>query len=103
MYSEKAQASVKEMIGRPMAERVFESLVGDVQDLSCKLAVELIGPPAFISGLEMLIPRLRNFAPGGAAARIVERSEQVILNALVEGEALDERPDEPPAPPARRG
>jgi len=57
--------------------------------------MEVIDPNAFIEGLQLLLPRLRRFAPGGPASAIAERCETVLMNALTEGESLDETGDSP--------
>lgn len=77
-------------IARSSVDRIFESLVSDVSDLVCKLALDIIDAGGFIEGLELLVPRLRRFAPGGPASAIAERCETILLNALTEGESLDE-------------
>ena len=79
-------------IARSTVHRVFESLVGDVSGLVAKQSLEVIDAKAFIEGLDLLLPRLRRFAPGGPADKIAEGCETVLLNALTEGESLDELP-----------
>jgi hypothetical protein len=81
---------MKTMIGRSSVERIFESLVSDVTDLMTKLTLDIIDGAGFIEGLELLIARLRRFAPGGPASAIADRCETILLNALTEGESLDE-------------
>jgi hypothetical protein len=78
------------MLGRSAVERIFETLVSDVGDMSAKLALDITDAEGFIEGLELLLPRLRRFAPGGAASVIAERSEMILFNALTEGESMDE-------------
>ncbi len=90
MGYEESREKLKSMIGRSSVERIFESLVSDVSDLMNKLALDIIDAAGFIEGLELLVPRLRRFAPGGPARGIAERCETILLNALTEGESLDE-------------
>jgi hypothetical protein len=90
MGYEESREKMKSMIARSSVERIFESLVSDVTDLMTKLALDIIDAPAFIEGLELLLPRLRRFAPAGPASAIAERCEMILLNALTEGESPDE-------------
>ena len=80
-------------IARSAIERIFETLVTDVTVLVAKLTLQHIHASAFIEGLELLLPRLRRFAPGGVASIISERCETVLMTALNEGESLDEMAD----------
>ena len=90
MELEKGREGMRAEIQRSTVERVFESLVTNVSSLPTKLALKMIDARGFIEGLELLIPRLARFAPGGPADRIAERCETILLNALTEGESLDE-------------
>jgi hypothetical protein len=90
MGYEESTEKMRSMIARSSVERIFESLVSDVTDLMTKLTLDMIDAAGFIEGLELLIPRLRRFAPGGLASAIAEQCETVLLNALTEGESLDE-------------
>ena len=91
MAYEESRKKMKSEIARSSVERIFESLVSDLADLRAKLALDIIDAAGFVEGLELLIPRLRRFAPGGPARAIAERCETILLNALTEGESLDER------------
>lgn len=90
MGCEKGIGAMREEIGRSVTKRVFESLVGDVSDLVGKLAMDIIDGDGLIQGLELLLPRLRRFAPGGAADIIATRCEVVLMNALTENDSMDE-------------
>ncbi len=91
MGYEESKEKMKGEIARSSVQRIFESLVSDVTDLTAKLALDVIDATAFIEGLELLVPRLRRFAPGGPAADIAERCETILLNALTGDESVDER------------
>ena len=67
MGYDEANKKMRVEIGRTTVERVFESLVSEITGLVTKLTLEIIGEHALIGGLEVLIPRLRRFAPGGPA------------------------------------
>jgi hypothetical protein len=90
MGYEESREKMKSEIGRSTVERIFESLVSDVTDLTAKLALDVIDAAGFIEGLELLVPRLRRFAPGGPASQIAERCETVLMNALSGGDSPDE-------------
>ena len=72
MGHEESKEEMKRLIARSMVERIFESLISDVTDLTAKLALDVIDAPAFIAGIELLVPRLRRFALGGPASQISE-------------------------------
>jgi len=93
MGIEEERQKMRVEIARSTMERVFESLVNDVIGLTGKQALGLIDAAAFIEGLQLLIPRLTRFAPGGVASRIAERCETILMNALTEGESPDETGD----------
>lgn len=97
MGYEEAREGMRSGIARSTMRCIFETLVRDVSDLAAKVALEVIDADGFIEGLELLLPRLRRFAPGGQADRIAERCETILMNALTEGESSEERrdPDEP--------
>lgn len=88
-YEEQKERIAAE-VGRPIVHRVFESMVSDITGLLAKFALRSIDEGGLILGLELLLPRLRRFAPGGIASEISQRCEQVLLNALTEGECADE-------------
>jgi len=84
---------MRKEIARSTMERMFQSLVSDIGDLNAKYAIGLIDAGGLIEGLQLLIPRLLRFAPGGPASRIADRCEVILMNALTEGEDGDESPD----------
>jgi len=92
MGLEEGREKMRVEIARSTMERIFESLVNDVVGLTAKLALGVIDARGFIEGLQLLIPRLARFAPGGAASRILQRCETILLNALTEGQSMDENP-----------
>jgi len=93
MGYEESREKIKTMVGRSSVERIFETLVSDVTDMVGKLALDITDADGFIEGLELLLPRLRRFAPGGPASVISERCETILLNTLTEGESLDQTGD----------
>jgi len=95
MGFEQGRQDMRAEIARTTVDRIFETLVSDVSALGGKLALGLIDRGAYIEGVELLVPRLRRFGPGGPADAISQRCETVLMNALTEGEAVDEPGDAP--------
>jgi len=69
MGYEEARVRMRSEIGRSSVERIFETLVFDVSGLVSKFKLEVIDAEAFIEGLQLLMERLRRFAPGARPAQ----------------------------------
>jgi hypothetical protein len=90
MKNDREIAELRANIGRSSVGRIFETLVRDAADLSTGLSLRSIETETFIAGIELLVPRLRRFAPGGLAERVGQRHEMILTSVLSEGESPDE-------------